>query len=74
MIRCKFDRIGRRHDVDDLEVEAPVSANDLAERVYHHARKYLGSKVFEVDLSLEEGRGLIEWGRFGSFTIEEVPA
>lgn len=64
-----FERLG--HSVKDrTETFEAADAQDLADQIYHFAGKHLGSKSFEVDVNLETGVGLVEWGRFGRFTIK----
>lgn len=67
----KFERIGRGNRDTKLHTYA-ADADELAEQVYRHARPLLVSRMFEVVADLEQGKGWIEGGRFGSFTIEEV--
>lgn len=67
----KFDRIGRNRTAG-LTLETQASdADDLADKIYRYARRSLASSGFEVVVDLEAGRGSIEYGRYGSFTIEE---
>lgn len=72
-VRCEFERIGRNRSVAPLEVEC-TDADELAEHVWRYARQNLGSRFFDVIVNLEEGRGSIEMGRFGTFTVTEVAA
>ncbi|MCA1572766.1 MAG: hypothetical protein LC798_21230 [Chloroflexi bacterium] len=70
--RLLFERIGRNRDL-----ETTVDAGDadaLAEAVWRFARGRLGSRSFEVTVDLEAMKGSIEYGRFGTFTIEAVSA
>ena len=67
----KFERIGRRNHDTKLHTYA-TGADDLALQVHRHARPMLASRDFDVTVDLEQGKGWIEAGRFGTFTIEEV--
>lgn len=72
--RCVFDRIGRNHDVAALVAEVRT-AEQLAEKVFEHARPHLGSREVDVFVNLDEKRGLIRVGLFrpgGSFTVEAI--
>lgn len=67
-----FDRIGRTYNPPALTT--PLAHPDrVAEAVYDYARKFLGSRDFEVDLRLphgdEPGAVAIGWGRMGGGTI-----
>lgn len=68
--RITFERIGRNRAVEPIDVTfEPESTTDqrgrqMADAVYRHARRSLGSRVFEVDVC-HDGRVLIELGRFG---------
>lgn len=67
----RFDRIGRGHCVgQEVTFNAATSAS-LAEQVYRYAQSKIASKMFEVTVDIETGRGWIESGRFGTFTIED---
>ena len=70
--RVHFDRVGRNHNVADLVVEAE-NADRIAEEVFHEVGKHLRSKSYEVTLHLESGigKGFVDYGRFGNFTITE---
>lgn len=79
--RIAFERIGRRHNVPDLVVQAldgPYLAEYLADQVYDYAGEFLGSReyVVTVDLHPREvarvGVGAIEAGRFGRFTVQQI--
>lgn len=79
--RITFERIGRRHDVPDLVVQAldgPYLAEYLADQVYDYASEFLGSReyVVTVDLHPREvarvGVGAIDGGRFGRFTVQQI--
>jgi hypothetical protein len=64
-----FERIGRRRDIPPQTFEA-ANADELAESVWHFARRYLASHDAFVSCNLETGHGSIESGRFGKFTIK----
>jgi hypothetical protein len=73
-----FERIGRTHPAEPVVFNAD-DTHDLAAVVWKHARRFLGSRFYMVSLDSEqdtddptEGSGLIEGGRFGSFTWREV--
>jgi len=65
-----FERIGRTHDVAPLRV-AVKDADELAERIYRHARPYLRSSDVQAVVDLAEGRGFILCGfrNGGDFTV-----
>lgn len=71
--RVTFDRIGRKYDPEPLVTDA-ASMNELAERVYDHARPHLLSSGIEVTASERDRRGYIHAGMHtaGTFTFEEV--
>ncbi len=64
-----FDRIGRHHDIQSLEVTG--DADQIAETVYRYARKFLGSRDVDVHVDLEEMHGHIYCGFHtgGTFTL-----
>lgn len=67
-----FDRIGRRHDVADLEVEE-ATLDDVCRKVWQYARPKLGSHEVEVEVDLQKRTGTIVVGgarMAGTFTIE----
>lgn len=77
---CTFDRIGRKHDVAPLVVEAD-NLDDLAERVFQYARPHLMSRDVEVVVGNDgpgedTGRGHIFCGfnTGGTFTITSQEA
>lgn len=74
--RVEFERIGRRRN--NLPVEFEVSeknpVDDLADKIHTFTGKILASREFTVMVDLNEGIGDIDGGRFGTFTIDEVPA
>lgn len=70
MIIATFDRIGRNHYVPPLAVTG--TPDEIAEQVFRYARRYLGSKWYEVTVDLETMTGAIEYGRFGSFMLQET--
>jgi hypothetical protein len=67
-----FDRVGRRHDVEPLVVQA-ADAFELAEHIHRHVRSHLLSTFFEV-ITGDEGPGQINInGRnAGTFTVSFV--
>ena len=69
-----FARIGRHRDVPPLELESPLTREALEDRIWEYARKHLGSQFFDVSANPNTGRGSIGQGRFGTFTVQEVPA
>lgn len=73
--RVGFERIGRTHNVPPLTCEADTP-DELAERVHRHARQYLASRDYDVDVLFNDdqrtGTVSIGWGRFGGGTFEEV--
>ncbi len=63
-----FERVGRGYGVGPMTFDA-AGSDDLARQVHGHIRPLLASRHFDVTVDLEEGRGWIEDGRFGTFTI-----
>lgn len=62
-----FGRVGR-------SAPGPVTvtaenADDLARALRPIVRPLLRSREFTIDIDLDSGRGLIDGGRFGDFTI-----
>lgn len=76
--RVEFTRVGRNHNVAPFGpvVSGPNHADRIAEEVHGYARRYLISNAFavDVDLDLAAGKGWIEGGRFGTFTVTRVGA
>lgn len=72
--RVEFARVGRNHNVAPFGpiVSGPDHAGRIAEEVHGYARRYLNSRFFEVDVDLADGKGWIEGGRFGTFTVTRV--
>lgn len=69
-----FQRIGRHRDVPPLELESPITREAIEDRIWEYARKFMGSQFFDVSVNPSTGRGSIGQGRFGTFTMQEVPA
>lgn len=69
--RVEFERVGRRRDIAPQTFTA-ANPDDLAEQVWRFVGRYLGSRAYDVFVEIEDGRGSIEAGRFGTFTIAEV--
>jgi hypothetical protein len=69
----KDGRIGRTRGNGDVVITAR-GAEHIADQVFRMAQKKLASKWFDVAVDLEEGKGWIEGGRFGEFTIEKLVA
>jgi len=67
---AKFDRIGRKHDVEPLAVTG--DADDIAEQVYRYALGKLGSRDVDVTVDLENLKGSIFAGMHsaGRFMLE----
>jgi hypothetical protein len=65
-----FQRIGRHHDVPNLSVRSH-DLDKIAERVFHYSKKYLLSRVVNVEVD-EDGTGVIWCGMQsgGTFTVE----
>lgn len=66
----EFERVGRNRNVKPLTTTAR-DADELAEKIYDHARPHLGSQAVHVDVDLDELRGFIMAGfrDAGRFTI-----
>lgn len=69
-----FARIGRHRDVPPLELESPLKRDALEDRVWEYASQFIRSQFFDVSANPNTGRGSIGQGRFGTFTVQEVPA
>ena len=74
-----FDRIGRRHEVPDLEIVVdPEHLDRLHSAVRKYCGKHLVSREFHVQIDMDneltEGVGSIDGGRFGTFTLKEKPS
>jgi hypothetical protein len=67
----QFERVGRNYDVPPLTVEGD-NADEIAFHIYTYARKFLASRDVEVLVKLDELRGSINYGRFGTFTLSEA--
>ncbi|TCB97551.1 hypothetical protein E0H26_11570 [Micromonospora zingiberis] len=72
--RVEFARIGRKHHVAPFGpiVSGPDHAERIAEAVHRYAGRHLNSRFFDVDVDLAAGKGWIEGGRFGTFTVTRV--
>lgn len=72
--RVEFTRVGRKHDVAPFGpiVSGPDHADRIAEEVYRYASRWIMSSEFAVDVDLAAGKGWIEGGRFGTFTVTRV--
>ena len=66
-----FERIGRNHSVDAIEVGDNPDAIAIA--VWKLAKTKLASHDFQVDVDIDNLKGSIEGGRFGTFTLTEIP-
>lgn len=68
MALVEFERVGRKRDVEPLNVEFETFGG-LADVIARHVGRYLMSKEFDVDLFVKEDDGtvivLIDGGRFG---------
>lgn len=67
----KFTRVGRSHDVPDLTTEW-TDPEAIEAEIAVHVRPYLHSAEYGVMVDLGTGRGWINGGRFGTFTLSEV--
>jgi hypothetical protein len=76
LYRVTFDRIGRHHHVEPLNVIAETSS-DVVNQVLQYARPKLFSQCVRVGVDLGEMRGRITVGEgpghpVGDFTIEQI--
>lgn len=67
-----FERIGRNHNVPPLTISG--TPDEMAGRVYRYSLGFLGSRDVMVSVDLEEMKGSINGGRFGSFTLIPIEA
>lgn len=69
----EFERVGRKRNVEPLTATAQ-NANELAAKIYLHARPHLGSLAVHVDVDLDELHGYIMAGfrDAGRFTIAKA--
>ncbi|TDC82420.1 hypothetical protein E1193_11765 [Micromonospora sp. KC606] len=74
--RVEFARVGRNHNVAAFGpvVSGPDHAERIAEEVHGYAGRHLSSRCFVVSVDLAAGKGCIEGGRFGTFTVTRVGA
>ncbi len=75
--RVEFpDGIGRKRDVAPFGpiVSGPNHEGRIAEEVLGYASRFLVSRLIAVDVDLAAGKGWIEGGRFGTFTVTRVGA
>ncbi|MEU4367522.1 hypothetical protein [Micromonospora chersina] len=72
--RVEFARVGRNHNVAPFGpvVSGNNHADRIAEEVHAYAGRHLGSRFYTVDVDLAAGKGFIEGGRFGTFTVTRV--
>lgn len=75
-MRVVFERIGRKHEVPDLEIDTAtlaaagqVRADQIAEQVWRYAGRFLASREYMVTVDLERGTVSIDADRFGKGTI-----
>lgn len=66
----EFERIGRSHNVHGLVIEG--TEDELVDAVLAHCDRHLTSSGFDVTIDLDAGKGWIDGGRFGEFTVEEL--
>lgn len=68
-----FERIGRTHDVPDLPLDLDDTDDVLIDALLSHARRYLRSSGFCVDVTdvADGGVVLYDGGRFGRGVIHE---
>jgi hypothetical protein len=69
--RVTWERIGRTHDVPDLDITTE-DPDEIAEQIWRYARRYLGSRWYMCDVDLTTGAVHIGGGRFGQGTIAAV--
>lgn len=71
-----FERIGRHRDVPDLAIDLHDHDDVIVDALLQHARRYLGSPSFSVDVddAADGGTVLFDGGRFGRGTISESSA
>lgn len=67
--KVDFVRIGRNRNVKGLVVSG--TETELLDAVLEHCNVYLASSEFDVTIDLDTGRGWIDGGRFGTFTVQE---
>jgi hypothetical protein len=69
-----FTRIGRTKNVQPLQIPVPTGKDAdeyVVPAIVRYARKFLLSGGFDVTLDRERVNGMIEYGRFGQFTITQ---
>lgn len=73
-VAVTFERIGRCHDVPDLVVDLDDSDETIVAALLAHARPYLRSRGFGVDVNDLDVGGVVlfDGGRFGRGRITEV--
>lgn len=68
-----FNHVGRGKLIGQTIEFTAAGPSELASKIYYVAAKHLVSKHFDVEVDIEAGKGLIEQGRFGSFTVAVLP-
>lgn len=66
----KFSRVGRSRSVPEMTANA-ANADALCAQVHRYVGKFLASSWYDVSVDLETGRGWIDGGRYGEFTVED---
>lgn len=71
----EFTRIGRRRGVEPLTVKVPAGKSVMEAvlpAVGRYARRFLLSGQFDVTMDRDQLSGMIEYGRYGQFTVKEA--
>lgn len=67
-----FARIGRKHQVPPVDLVAR-DLDDLTDKIHRFVGKHLASKGYSTTVFLDEQAGVIDGGRFGTFTLAPTP-
>ena len=67
LVQLTMSRAGR---VPEIVLNA-ADADDLCRQVHRYASQFVLSSSFDVSVDLGEGKGWVEGGRFGTFTVED---
>lgn len=67
--KIEFDRIGTNKKVPPIEIEADDQL-EMADKVLEEVHSHLIQRP--IAIQIDGTQGFIQWGRWGSFTVEAL--